>query len=77
MELIVTEKERQRYHLQHQEEEEVKMPSDEEKNVTHRFGISGFWLLVADHLESCYLLSRFGPRPSGSHSYLITNGYRS
>jgi hypothetical protein len=33
---IIPEEERKGYYLQHQEEEEVKMPSDEEKNVTHR-----------------------------------------
>ena len=48
MELIVAEKEGQGYHLQHQEEEEVKMPSDEEKNVTHRFGIFKCWILTFD-----------------------------
>jgi len=37
MELIVAEKEGKGYYLQHQEEEKIKMPSDEEKNVTHRF----------------------------------------
>jgi hypothetical protein len=36
MELIITEEKRKGYYLQHQEEEEVEMPSDEEKNVTHR-----------------------------------------
>jgi hypothetical protein len=33
---IIPEKKRKGDYLQHQEEEEVKMPSDEEKNVTHR-----------------------------------------
>jgi len=42
MELIVAEKERKGNYLQHQEEEEVEMPSDEEKNVTHRFLYFGF-----------------------------------
>ena len=36
MEFIVAEKDGKGYYLQHQEEEEVKMPSDEEKNVTHK-----------------------------------------
>jgi hypothetical protein len=36
VELIIAEKEGKRDYLQHQEEEEVEMPSDEEKNVTHR-----------------------------------------
>ncbi len=35
VEFIVAKKERKGYYLQHQEEEKVKMPSDEEKNVTH------------------------------------------
>lgn len=42
MELIVAEQEGQGYHLQHQEEEEVKMPSDEEKNVTQGLLYFGF-----------------------------------
>jgi len=48
MELVISEEEGKGYYLQHQEEEEVKMPSDEEKNVTHRcvdlfrFPFSGF-----------------------------------
>ena len=45
MELIITEEKRKGYYLQHQEEEEVEMPSDEEKNVTHRCVVSG-WLFV-------------------------------
>jgi hypothetical protein len=36
VELIVAEQKGKGDYLQHQEEEEVKMPSDEEKNVTHR-----------------------------------------
>jgi hypothetical protein len=36
VEFIIPKEERKGYYLQHQEEEEVKMPSDEEKNVTHR-----------------------------------------
>jgi hypothetical protein len=36
MELVISKEEGKGYYLQHQEEEEVKMPSDEEKNVTHR-----------------------------------------
>jgi hypothetical protein len=36
MELIIPEEKGKSDYLQHQEEEEVKMPSDEEKNVTHR-----------------------------------------
>jgi len=42
MELIVAKQEGQGYNLQHQEEEEVKMPSDEEKNVTHWVYYFGF-----------------------------------
>ncbi len=34
---IIPEEEGKGYYLQHQEEEEVKMPSDEEKNVSHRY----------------------------------------
>jgi hypothetical protein len=37
VEFIIPEQEGKGYNLQHQEEEEVKMPSDEEKNVTHRY----------------------------------------
>jgi hypothetical protein len=36
MELVEAKKKRQGDYLQHQEEEEVEMPSDEEKYVTHR-----------------------------------------
>jgi hypothetical protein len=36
VEFIIPKEERKGYYLQHQEEEEVKMPSDEEKNVAHR-----------------------------------------
>jgi len=36
MELVIAIEKGKSYYLQHQEEEEVKMPSDEEKNVTHR-----------------------------------------
>jgi len=36
MEFIITEKKRKRNNLQHQEEEEIEIPSDEEKNITHR-----------------------------------------
>jgi hypothetical protein len=35
MEFIIAKEEGKGYYLQHQEEEKVKMPSDEEKNVTH------------------------------------------
>jgi hypothetical protein len=36
VELVIAKEKGKGYYLQHQEEEEVKMPSDEEKNVTHR-----------------------------------------
>jgi hypothetical protein len=35
MEFIIPEEKGKRYDLQHQEEEEIKISSDEEKNVTH------------------------------------------
>jgi hypothetical protein len=39
MELVETKEKGQGDDLQHQEEEEVEMPSDEEKNITHRLKI--------------------------------------
>jgi hypothetical protein len=36
MEFVIPEEKGQRDDLQHQEEEEVEMPSNKEKNVTHR-----------------------------------------
>ena len=71
MELVVPEEEGKGYYLQHQEEEEVKMPSDEEKNVTHLclellVFIVDYWLPGTDEER------RSAPSP-----YLMTNGYRS
>jgi hypothetical protein len=39
MKLIVPEKKIQGYYLQHQEEEEIGEPSDEEKNVAHKLWV--------------------------------------
>jgi hypothetical protein len=50
VELVIAKEERKSYYLQHQEEEEVKMPSDEEKNVTHRYVVY-FGVLVLDNLS--------------------------
>jgi hypothetical protein len=36
MEFVIAKEKGKGDYLQHQEEEEVKMPSDEEKNVTHQ-----------------------------------------
>jgi len=36
MELVVSNKERNGNNLQHQEEQEIEIPSDEEKNITHK-----------------------------------------
>ena len=43
MKFVVPEKETERDYLQHQEEEKIRIPSDEEKNITHGcFMILGF-----------------------------------
>jgi hypothetical protein len=47
VEFVEAEEEGKGHYLQHQEEEEVEMPSDEEKNVTHRYVVSFGWLLAA------------------------------
>jgi hypothetical protein len=52
VELVIAKEKGKGYSLQHQEEEEVKMPSDEEKNVTHRCVVFfGVLILNAVHYE--------------------------
>ena len=59
MEAIVPEEEGKGYYLQHQEEEEVEMPSDEEKNVTHRcLVLFGVLFLVLVHPACCYRMTK-------------------
>jgi hypothetical protein len=58
MELVIAEEERKGYYLQHQEEEEVKMPSDEEKNVTHRCVVFFGVLLVLVRPAFCYRMTK-------------------
>ena len=37
MKFVIAEKKREGYDLQHQEEQEIEIPSDEEKYITHRW----------------------------------------
>jgi hypothetical protein len=62
VEFVVPKEERKGYYLQHQEEEKIKMPSDEEKNVTHRYVVF-FRVLV---------LVLIGPAPL--QAYRMTKG---